>query len=124
ETALRINTTNSEAAAELASLLRRRNEHDRAIAVLSSAAAATPLDPTVQWMLGDAQWERGERDEALARIARAARLAPDNGAIWEDLHRYSTEAGRTELPQQIAVQLVEEKPGSATSWLVLATLET
>ncbi|MGZ8832404.1 MAG: tetratricopeptide repeat protein, partial [Thermoanaerobaculia bacterium] len=123
ETALRINATNSEASAELATLLQRRGENDRAIAVLSAAAAAAPLDSTVQWMLGTAKWDRGEKEEGLQGIARAAKLAPDNGSIWDDLRRRSAEAGKNDLPSQTAAQLVEEKPGSATSWLVLAAVE-
>jgi tetratricopeptide (TPR) repeat protein len=123
ETALRLTATNSEAAAELATLFQRRNEHDRAIAVLSSAVAAAPLDPIVHWMLGGALWMRGEKEEALKRIARAARLAPDNGGIWDDLRLYSMQAQKPDLPAQTAAQLVEEKPGNPMAWLALAATE-
>jgi tetratricopeptide (TPR) repeat protein len=123
ETALRLNATNSEAAAELATLFQNRGENDRAIAVLSAAAAATPLDPIVQWMLANAQWTRGEREEALQRIARAAKLAPDNNAIWDDLRVFSHETQQLDLPAKTAAQLVEEKPGNPLSWLALAATE-
>ncbi|HSP16126.1 MAG TPA: tetratricopeptide repeat protein [Thermoanaerobaculia bacterium] len=123
ETSLRLTATNSEAAAELAMLLQRRNEHDRAIAVLSSAAAAAPLDPIVQWMLGGALWTRGEKDDALKRVARAAKLAPDHGGIWDDLREYSMEAQQPDLPHRTAEELVEEKPGNALAWLALAATE-
>jgi tetratricopeptide (TPR) repeat protein len=124
ETALRINATNSEAAAELATLLQNRGENDRAIAVLTAAAAATPLDPTVQWMLAEALWTRGEKEEALQRIARAAKLAPENNAIWDDLRVFAYEMQRPEVPAQTAAQLVEEKPGNPLCWLALAATES
>ncbi len=123
ETALRLNVTNSEAATELAMLLQRRKEHDRGIAVLSAAAAAAPLDPIVHWMLGAAHWMRGEKDEALKRVARAAKLAPDKGGVWDDLRFYSTEAKQPDLPVRTAAELVEEKPGNPMAWLALAATE-
>lgn len=123
ETALRLNVTNSEPATELALLLQRRKEYDRAIAVLSAAAASAPLDPIVHWMLGAAHWMRGEKDEALKRVARAAKLAPDNGGIWEDLRFYSHEAKEPDLPSRIAAEVVEEKPGNPMAWLALAATE-
>ncbi len=124
EGALRIDAHNATAAMQLARLLDVRGERDRAFSVLAAASAANPLEANVQRVFGNMQWERGEKEEALERLTRAAALDPDDDDAWQDLARCASAAGQADLPLTTALKLVEEKPGSATSWLALAAQES
>jgi tetratricopeptide (TPR) repeat protein len=77
ESAVQLEPTNGEAALALARLLMRREQDDRAIAVLEDAAARIPLDGTIQWILGGLLWDLDRKEEGLSRLRRAAEHEAD-----------------------------------------------
>jgi tetratricopeptide (TPR) repeat protein len=64
---------------------RERGQWNRAEAAYAEAARARPLNPTVRYALVRWHVERGHPDRAVATVAEAVRLMPDDGQLREHL---------------------------------------
>jgi len=78
---------------QLARLLLRRGEMDRARALLSDAVAETPGDPQVRLLLAETELRAGRRTDAIAELNRAAALAGDDARLWARLAQGYRDAG-------------------------------
>lgn len=67
---------------------------DQAARILADAANAHPGEPLIEASLGRALYFCGYKDAAIAHMARAAALAPDNPAYWGALSELLDDAGR------------------------------
>jgi tetratricopeptide (TPR) repeat protein len=63
----------------------RNGQIDRSVALLNQAAAAKPTDPEVWLFRGRYRVERGECAGAVDDFNQAARLTPDNAAVFASL---------------------------------------
>jgi tetratricopeptide (TPR) repeat protein len=70
---------------ELARLAELRNDRDGAIAWYREAVHSWPEDGLSWQDLGAALWNRGNRDEAVAALQKAAAFVPDNALVHENL---------------------------------------
>lgn len=82
-------------------------------AALEKAAAAAPDDPEVLRLLGTAQSQTGQTDQALVTLGRAAQLAPGDRDIQLAIgrtHYYRGDAGKA---QRIARDVLTAEPDNA-----------
>lgn len=109
-----------------------RNDLTSAEPLLARAAQARPDDAEAVGGLGLARMRAGRRDEARALFLRAAALAPDNRAKWENLARAAqfwgtlaqsrdaAAAGRAQDAERFARAALAMEPGNADAKLMLA----
>lgn len=65
--------------------LLQAGELDEALRLSALILEQAPRDPTVTWLRGRAQAERGDRQAALATLSDAAELNPNDPAVFEQL---------------------------------------
>ena len=109
-----------------------RGDLAAAAPLLARAAAARPADADAIGGLGLVRMREGNRDEARALFERAAALAPDNRAKWQNLARTAqfwgtlakgreaAGAGRPQDAERFAREALSVEPASADAKLLLA----
>lgn len=91
----------------------RNGQIDRSVALLNQAAAAKPNDPEVWLFRGRYRVERGECAGAVDDIQQAARLTPDNAAVFASLGLAQLCAGNSSAARtsfQKSLQLDPNQP--------------
>lgn len=85
-TALRINPADNNAKYDLALTLIALNQKNEAQSLLKELAQQPGTnDPKIYYQLGELQLDLGDTDAAIASLEAAARLAPDDDAIRQEL---------------------------------------
>lgn len=118
ETAIRINPTSASAALAYADLLRSKGETERAASAVQIAATRSPLDADAQRALAEVLWEKEKRGEAVDRLIRAVRLAPNDEGLWARLREWAGDRALT-----LARELTKERPFDGNAWIALAVSE-
>lgn len=118
--ALAIEPGNGVAARSLADVYRRDGEFAQAQSILEDAIARVPLDGFNHASLAEILWRKGEKDEAIRRMARVVELEPQNEAAWGTLHDWGRELQRLNLLAELARGLTARRPGDGRAWLNLA----
>jgi tetratricopeptide (TPR) repeat protein len=95
-----------------------RAEWDRAETVLSRAVRACPTDVEARRHYADALWQRERREEAIAQLVAAARLVPDDPAIYVRLAEMRLEMGQVVAARQAAERALDLHPKLAQAWAV------
>lgn len=100
EAALRIASNDPDIRQDLAKLLLRDAQFERAHALLSVAVAERPANPRTRLLLAEAGLRAGQRDDALEELNRVAALAGDDAHLWSGLARLYREAGQATAAAQ------------------------
>jgi tetratricopeptide (TPR) repeat protein len=120
QTAYSINPSWSLAARRLAETHLLAGDAQQACTVLEQATRRDPLDPLNFGFLAEVLWLLQRHEPALACLEQAVKLEPQYSWAWDRLCEWSQQLDAPQRPQQAARQLVEQRPGDPSSWMVLA----
>jgi len=114
-TALRLWPGYLKARLALASFLMSQHRVAEALSLLEAADARN--DPELRHQLGKACWCAGRKDEALRHLRAAAALAPERGAIRQDLGILLLEQGQAGEAAMALRAVLDVSPGAPVSAL-------
>jgi tetratricopeptide (TPR) repeat protein len=109
-------------ALRLASLLQRKLRGEEAVSVLRGTLAHDPLDVALRARLGEALWQMGHGDEAIACMEHAAENSPEWPSPWEQLNAWSQERREPDRALQLARRVVGQRPGDPGAHRQLARM--
>lgn len=115
-----LNPSWSLAARRLAETHLLAGEPERTCTVLQQAIRRDPLDAQNHGFLADVLKRLDRGEQALQHLEQAVKLEPAYTWAWERMCELAQELGQPQRPEQIARQLVAQRPGDVRSWLVLA----
>lgn len=75
------------AKSDLAAALLALGRNDEAESLLKELTASEPNNPAILYQLGKLQLDRGDTKEAVKTLETAAKLAPQDSAIHQELQR-------------------------------------
>jgi tetratricopeptide (TPR) repeat protein len=93
-----------------------RGQWQRAEELLYEAVRACPSDPEARRHYSEALWHRGQRDEAVAELQEAIRLAVDSAELHVLLAEKRSAMGEIELAWQSAQRAIDLEPKLAAAW--------
>jgi tetratricopeptide (TPR) repeat protein len=93
-----------------------RGQWQRAEELLSEAVRTCPSDPDARRHHAQALWHRGKREEAVAELEEATRLAVDNAELHVLLAEKRLAMGEVELARQSAQSAIDVEPKLAGAW--------
>jgi tetratricopeptide (TPR) repeat protein len=122
EQAMRISPASSSAARMLAHFYERQGDIPRSKELLEQACARSPLDAFSHGALAAALWQQGDRAAALERMRHALKVFPGYNWGWQTLGSWAAATGDPKLAEELARNLVLQRPGEIRSLLVLAQM--
>ncbi len=93
-------------------------EQSQAETLLAQAVKACPVDAEARRHYAEALWFRGARQEAIAQLEEAGRLAGEDAWIQSRLAEMRLATGEVELARQNAEQALTLDPKSPAAWAV------
>ena len=95
-----------------------RGQWQRAEELLSEAVRTCPSDPEARRHYAEALWHRGQREEAVAELEEATRLAVDNAESHVLLAEKRLAMGELELAGRSAQLAIDVDPKLAGAWFM------
>jgi tetratricopeptide (TPR) repeat protein len=95
-----------------------RGEQSKAETLLAQAVAACPVDAEARRHYAESLWRRGVRQDAIAQLEEAGRLAGDDATLWARLAEMRLDNGQPELARQDAEQALKLDPKLASAWAI------
>jgi len=95
-----------------------RAQWQQAELILGRAVRACPADPEAHRHYAEALWQRGRREEAVSQLAEAARLVPDDAAVYVRLAEMRLEMGQAGAARLAAEQALDLDPKLPSAWAV------
>lgn len=95
-----------------------------ALALLDSPLSRSDALPECYVLRSRVLWQLKRRDAALQPLMQALRRWPGYQAAWDMLTNLAGQMGRQDLLSSLAVELTEQHPGNAESWIRLADRRT
>jgi tetratricopeptide (TPR) repeat protein len=95
-----------------------RAEWERAEGVLARAVKACPTDVEARRHYAEALWQREHREDAIVQLTEAARLVPDDPAIYVRLAEMRLDMGQVAAARQAAERGLDLDPKVAQAWAV------
>ena len=95
-----------------------RGEQPKAEALLAQAVAACPVDAEARRHYAESLWRRGARQDAIAQLEEAGRLAGEDASLWARLAEMHLDNGQPELARQDAEQALKLDPKLPTAWAI------
>jgi tetratricopeptide (TPR) repeat protein len=120
--AMALNPSWTDPARRLSAAHEKLGQPREAEQVLRRAIATEPDEGANHAWLADLLWKQGRRDEALAAVEQALRLAPGYDWAWNRLADWGRAAARPELARQFSESQTQARAGDAAAWLRLARL--
>lgn len=88
--------------------------------LLREAVTSYPVDPEARRHYAAALWQAGKRDQALAQIDSALKLAADDPTLHLARCQYQLELGDLQAALAAAQQAVDLEPGLGEAWAMRA----
>jgi tetratricopeptide (TPR) repeat protein len=95
-----------------------RGEQEKAEELLAKAVNACPVDAEARRRYAEALWRRGAQKEAIAQLEAAARVTPDDAALWTRMAEMQLAAGQVELAGQTAERALELDTKLPGAWAI------
>ncbi len=95
-----------------------RGQQQSAETLLAKAVAACPTDAEARRHYAESLWRRGARQEAVAQLEQASRLAGDDASLLVRLAEMQLAGGQLELAQKNAEQAIALDPKLPGAWAV------
>jgi tetratricopeptide (TPR) repeat protein len=86
--------------------------------LFAQAVDACPLDVDARRHYSEALWRRGAREEAIAQLAEANKIAPEDPSVLDRLAEFRLLANHVEGARRDAEAAIDLDPKSADAWLV------
>ena len=80
--------------------------------------AACPVDAEARRHYAESLWRRGARQEAIAQLEEAGRLAGEDASLWARLAEMHLANGQPELARQNAEQALDLDPKLPAAWAI------
>jgi tetratricopeptide (TPR) repeat protein len=93
-----------------------RGEQPKAETLLAQAVTACPVDAEARRHYAESLWRRGARQDAIAQLEEAGRLAGEDASLWARLAEMHLASGQSELARQDAEQALNLDPKLPTAW--------
>ncbi len=93
-----------------------RGQWERAEELLAQAVETCPVDPEARRHYAQALWHHGRREEAIAELEEAARLAVDDAALHVLLAEKRLAMGRIQAAARSAQRAIDLDPDLAEAW--------
>ncbi|MEZ6107321.1 MAG: tetratricopeptide repeat protein, partial [Pirellulaceae bacterium] len=132
ETAYRMAPTWDSVILELKEVRIHRGDFAGARRLIELAISHDPYNVLHQFALAQLLWDEARRDatgtraeleaKALQYVEQAIRIQPGFDDAWDALLEWSAEAGREELPSQVAQELVAKRPSEPRSYYYLGRM--
>lgn len=95
-----------------------RGEQAKAETLLAQAVTACPVDAEARRHYAESLWRRGARQDAIAQLEAAGRLAGEDATLWARLAEMRLAHGQPELARQDADQALKLDPKLPTAWAI------
>ncbi len=95
-----------------------RGQPQEAESLLAKAVAACPVDAEAHRYYAEALWRRGGRQEAIAQMEEAGRLAGEDAALWARLAEMYLAIGQPERARQNADRALDLDPKLPSAWAI------
>ena len=95
-----------------------RGQQEQAEKLLSQAVNTCPVDPEARRNYAESLWRHGARQEAIAQLEEAGRLAGDDGVLSARLAEMHLANGQIDAARQSVEQAIALDPKSAAAWAV------
>lgn len=95
-----------------------RGEQPKAETLLAKAVAACPVDAEARRHYAESLWRRGAREDAIAQLQEAGRLAGYDASLWARLAEMRLASGQRELARQDAEQALKLDPKLPIAWAI------
>ena len=99
-----------------------RGQMARAERLLSRAVSTYPLDPEARRNYADVLWQQGTREDAVAQLKEAARLAGEDATIRVRLAEMYLATGQIGLARRNAELALDLDPKLSTAWAIRGDL--
>jgi tetratricopeptide (TPR) repeat protein len=119
-TAHGINPIWTEPVRALSELYRRRDELDKARALIEGAIARAPLKPENHALLARFLWNSGKPHDGFARMRHTLNLDPGFESAWDDLCEWAANLDCFQAVVDLAREQTAKRPGEIRSWMRLA----
>lgn len=97
-----------------------RGDWGKAELQFSKAVKACPTDHEARRNYAEVLWQRGARNEAVAQMIEAARLAQDDSSIRVRIAEMQLQMGHYDAARQVAQQAIASDTSQAQAWAVRA----
>jgi tetratricopeptide (TPR) repeat protein len=95
-----------------------RGEQAKAAPLLGQAVAAYPVDAEARRHYAESLWRRGARQEAIAQLEAAGKLAEEDSSLWARLAEMRLANGQPDLARRDADQALKLDPKSPAAWAI------
>jgi tetratricopeptide (TPR) repeat protein len=95
-----------------------RGRQQDAEALLARAVTACPVDAEARRHYAESLWRRGARQEAIAQLEEAGRLAGDDATLSTQLAEMYLASGQLELARQHANRAIDLDPRLPGAWAI------
>jgi tetratricopeptide (TPR) repeat protein len=95
-----------------------RGEQPKAETLLAQAVAACPVDAEARRHYAESLWRRGARQEAIAQLQEAGRLAGEDAPLWARLAEMHLASGQAEFARQDADTALKLDPKLPSAWAI------
>lgn len=95
-----------------------RGDPLKAERLLGQAVTVCPVDAEARRHYAESLWRRGARQEAIAQLDAAGRLAEDDTSVWTRLAEMHLACGEAELARRDADRTLRLDPKSAKAWAI------
>ena len=95
-----------------------RQDWASAESLFSRAVAACPFDVDARGRYAETLWHRGAREEAIAQLVEATKIAPEDPRLLVLLAEYHLTAGQVNEARRDAEAAIDLEPKSCEAWTV------
>ena len=86
--------------------------------LFARAVAVCPADVEARRQYAETLWHRGARDEAIGQLAEAAKVAPEDPRLLDQLAEFRLAAGQVDQARRDAELAIDLDPRSPDAWMV------
>ena len=95
-----------------------RGDQPKAETLLAQAVTVCPADAEARRHYAESLWRRDARQDAIAQMEEAGRLAGDDATLWARLAEMHLGSGQPELARQDAEQAIKLDPKLPSAWAI------
>jgi tetratricopeptide (TPR) repeat protein len=95
-----------------------RQDWTNAESLFARAVAACPADVDSRRHYAETLWHRGAQQEAIAQLAEATKIAPEDPRLLDRLAEFRLLAGQVDQARRDAEAAIDLDPRSADAWMV------
>ena len=117
--AVLLNPNWSYAQRRLVDYLEDLTEFDLAYKTLCHALKYMPTDGFLHGFMADALLRQQQTQQAIEHLTTAVKHSPDYAWAWRQLKKWTTEQGEPNLAEQLAVDLIKQRPTQVAPLLAL-----